>query len=275
MPEKTFDPDDVAIQNLRTSVAELSDLAHEMINQVKFKESDHLGFMEGTFVCKQLEHLKSISVLVGANQNRDAWVLSRIMLEGLAILDWVALKPELAFNWKAYGWVEQFKRSYSQSNYPENRAETELMLNTCCRQYLKPGSKDKPQEKITPNDYLKNWKMDTNGSGKFIEKRIKEIFNETGLGQYYEAFYTTASGWLHWDSLSIAEAIQRGADGRIMYGTESKHMGGAALTSGFIALLGSAGLLNDHLNLGFSDHLRNMALKGLRAKDSMSISTKE
>lgn len=263
MSEKISDSD-VELQKLRSSVVELSDLVKDMIKQTKFKEDDHLGFMECTVVCKQLEHLKSISLLVDANQNRDAWGISRIMLEGVALLIRVAAKPELASKWRVCFWVDQLKQlenAFKLPNYPEYKAdiprykeELQLNLEKYGRPFLKLESKDKSQEEITPNDYLTDWKRGEDEKGK---PQIRKIFSDGGLERYYEAFYSDASGWIHWDPINTQEAVLREHDG-FTYENDSRPLGGAALAASSFALWGSAYLLNDHFKLGFSDRLMEL-----------------
>ena len=243
-----------------------------MVNQVKLKESDHLSFMECTVVCKQLEHLKSISILVDANQNRDAWGISRIMIEGVALLSRVAAKPELASKWRVCFWVDQLKQlenAFKLPNYPNYKAEIprykkeiQLNLEKYGRPFLKSESKDKSQEEITPNDYLTDWKR---GEDEKDKPSIKKIFCDGKLDQYYEAFYRDASGWIHWDPVNTQEAVLCEPD-RFTYENDSRPIAGAALAAGSFALLGSAYLLDQRLNLGFSDNLKNIALKGIEQK---------
>jgi hypothetical protein len=250
---------DKDIARLRFYAVELGTLAYEMQQHAKFKEDDHLGFMELTFVSKQLEHIKSVCKLADADQYQDASIIARVMVEGLAILYWANAAPkERPLNWRAYIWIDQFRRSYGKPDYPEHKAEIELMLKTYCRQYLKPEFKGKPQNEITPDNYRINWRWDENQEAKFVKIAITEIFKETGLKDLYEKFYIPASGWVHWDSISMAEAIHRGADGSVTWGAETKYMGAVALASGFHALFGSAQLLNEHFSLGFSDRLKKL-----------------
>jgi hypothetical protein len=250
---------DTEITRLRYYAAELAKLAKEMQNKIVFQEEDHLGFMKLTFLSKQLEHIRSVCILTDADQYRDALIIARVMVEGLAILEWANADPkERALNWSAYIWIEQFNRSYGKTDYPKHKAEIEHMLNTYCRQYLKPDFKDKPQNEIVPDNYRANWKWDENDDAKFVKVKIVEIFKETYLKDLYEQLYIPASGFVHWDSASMAGAINRKDDGSIIWGAKTKYLGAMALASGFHALFVSAQLLNEHFSLGFSDRLKKL-----------------
>ena len=258
MSGKSFDFD-VEIPRISSVATDLANLTVEMLVQAKHDEYDHFAFMASTFVCRQLSHMKSVLGLVDAGQYKDASIITRVMVEGCAILLWANAEPnERPLNWRAYVWIDQFKRLYGKSSYPEHQAEIEAALDKYCRQYLRKGSEGKIQSDIVPDDYVSKWRMDDVTKGKFVEKRIKDIFKETGLGSIHTNVYSLASSWVHWDSFSMAETIKREANGNIVCGVDPQYVGAMAIMSGFQALVGSALLLDKYLKMGFYARLMTL-----------------
>lgn len=213
-------------------------------------------FMTSTFVCKQLSHVKSVLTLVDSEQYKDALSIARVMAEGYAILLWANAEPtERPLNWRAYVLIDQFKRSFGQSNYSEHQEYLETMLDRYCRKFLKAEYKTKPQRDIVPDNYLGTWRREDNDKDKFITITIEKVFEDVGLRDIHDRLYDPASGWLHWDSFSMAETIERKADGSIICGLDPQYLGTTAIASGIHALFGSASLLDEHLRLGFSGRL--------------------
>lgn len=247
----------VEIAKLRSYAVELANLTLDILAQSKHEEYDHLMFMTSTFACKQLDHVKSVLTLADSEQYKDALSIARVMIEGYAILLWANREPtERPLNWRAYGLIDQFKRSFGQPNYSEHQEYLETMLDRYCRKYLKNEHKTKLQRDIIPDNYLGTWRRDNdNDKNKFMKITIEKVFEDVGLKENHDSLYDSASGWLHWDSFSMAETIERRADGSIAFGEDPQYLGAAALASAIQALFGSASLLDKHLQLGFSDRL--------------------
>jgi hypothetical protein len=246
------------ISDTRSIEAELSKLALDMLQHVKLDpEKDYLGLMAASFAYKQLEHFKSIRLLVDAGQYRDAVAICRIMMEGVIILKWASEEPtERPLNWIKYSAVERYRRLYDTPMYAEHKALIESDLKLYGNQFLKKESRTKPFSEITPNDYIPNWRGIPAGD-KFEKKGIKDIFKDTGHGEIHETIYNPSSGWLHWDSLSLQEAV--GIDGgAFIYGVETKHLGVASLAVGFDSLNETSNLLDDHFKLGYTSKLTNL-----------------
>jgi hypothetical protein len=247
---------DQDIKRLRGYVVDLGELvAAKMKEGLKYKEDDHLGMMSLAFVSKQLEHLKSIIILVDGGQYRDAFGLSRIMVKGYGLLDWANRDSNRARNWRAYVWVEQFRYSYGKPANAEQKKGLEVALMVNCRQFLLPESKNKSQEEITPKDYLIKWHREEDDKSKFVKRTIEEIFKSIGLEKIHSSVYADASGWVHWNPFQIADTFQI-TEATITYDfIETKYLGAVAIVAAFHSLFGSSALLNDHFELGLSDSL--------------------
>jgi hypothetical protein len=257
MSEERLDLDK-EITRVRSYAERLAKLTIDMLPQVKFNEHDHLTFMEASVVVRQLDHLRSVLILVDSKQYQDAFAIARIMLEGLVLLLWVKENPvERSLNWRAYVWIEQFRESHGEHN-----AEMDGALDTYCRKYLKEESKDKPQKDIGPDDYLTGWRREDNDKGKFVTMQLKTIFEKVGFGKLHEGVYSPASGWVHWDSTGMAKCIKRGPDGAIIYGgADMRYIGGMATTSALHALFASVAVLDGDRNLGFAPRLEELYKK--------------
>lgn len=214
-------------------------------------------FMTSTFMCKQLSHARSVLLLADSEQYKDALSIARVMIKGYALLLWAKELPtERPLSWRAYVLIDQFRHSFGQPDYSDHQADLETMLDRYCRKFLKDDSKNKLQHDIRPDNYLSNWRRDNeNNKNKFITIPIEKIFDDVGLSEIHDNLYDSASGWLHWDSFSMAETIERRADGSIAFGDDPQYLGAAALASAIQALFGSASLLDKYLQLGFSDRL--------------------
>jgi hypothetical protein len=248
---------DKEIPKLRSYAFELANLTLDILKQSKYEEYDHLMFMTSTFVCKQLGHIKSVLTLTDFGQYKDALSIARVMIEGYAILLWANKEPTVRpLNWRAYVLIDQFRRSFGRPDYAEHQEYLEIMLDRYCRKYLRDEYKTKPQRDIVPDNYLGTWRRDdSNDKNKFITITIEKVFEDVGLKEIHDHLYDPASGWMHWDSFSMAETIERKADGGIICGLDPKYLGAAAIASGMQALFGSASLLDEHLKLGFSARL--------------------
>ncbi len=162
-------------------ITELSKLVLGMLREVNLDISkDHFGLMAASFAYKQLEHLKSIHILVHAGQHRDAIAISRIMMEGFTILNWAHEEPiGRPLNWIKYSAVERYRLLYGTEVYSRQRIKIESDLKLYGNQFLKEESKTKTIAEITPDDYITNWRIIFNDK-KYTKKSIINCFNETG-----------------------------------------------------------------------------------------------
>ncbi|MGA9098628.1 MAG: DUF5677 domain-containing protein [Methanotrichaceae archaeon] len=244
------------IPRLHSVAVDLAGLAIDILKNAKHDEYDHFAFMASNFVCKQLTHLRSVLKLVDAEQYMDALSIARAMAEGFAILLWAKGEPiERPLNWRAFVCIDQFRHDYGLPIYSEHKEYLDIMLDKFCRKYLKPEFKDKPQIEIVPDNYRSSWKWDDDNENKFVKVNVEKIFEETGLKDLHEGLYDPASGWIHWDSFSMRETVERKSDGSKVCGNEPKYVGAWAIASGFHALFGTASLLDEYLKLGYPDQL--------------------
>jgi hypothetical protein len=80
---------------LQDHATQLLCLAKEIVSsrQGAYERDDFLGAMADIFMHMQMDHLKSICILVNADQNPDALIISRSSFENMALLLWSAHGP--------------------------------------------------------------------------------------------------------------------------------------------------------------------------------------
>lgn len=238
---------DEELRQLREDINRLLQITESLIKNVSFdRRKDHMGFMALCFVSKQIDHVESICLLEDNNKYRDAWLLSRIMFEGLAFLYWASQDPvNRPYNWKSYYWVEEFKRSYGKSIDQSHKTEIEDGLKAYCTQFLKKKSIDKDIAQIIPDDYYNRWYISRKNSPPV---RINDIIKSVNLGLLEKPVYSMTSGWIHWDSFTIGQVLQ--FDGSCFsYSNETKWIGILAFETGYMSLLLSDALLDSHFKL--------------------------
>ena len=75
----------------RPSLDQLIDTGKRLQQGCRYSEGDHLAFMTLCFLSKQLDHAKSVRILV---RSTDAILVYRSIIEGLCQLAWAAWKPQ-------------------------------------------------------------------------------------------------------------------------------------------------------------------------------------
>jgi hypothetical protein len=95
----------------------LRDSTKEILKSIKFDyRNDHMGYMAFLIVNRQLEHLNSIIALNGIQQYRDTQLITRTMLEGLALIYWASKeKDKRPLQWSNCVWIEEFRRYYGKA----------------------------------------------------------------------------------------------------------------------------------------------------------------
>jgi hypothetical protein len=243
------------IPNLIHFVDELLELSDAMTQRAKFDGMDHLALMSLCFVSKQIEHLRSIRILVDAKQYRDAGLIARSMIEGLCILLWAARKPQSRpLRWKSYAWVEDYKLMLKKEKAEEKvdpayRSKIIEQLGIYGKEFLTQEAQKKQSSRSPlPIDPYRN---------KWIDQNVYEICKEVEGDLLYEKIYRETSQWIHWTIKGMSSAIHQ-KDMEFVYINASADMGATALASGFQSLFESTKLLDLHLTLGSGDKLDNL-----------------
>jgi hypothetical protein len=239
-------------QILRAFAERLITLAREITRPpLSYDENDHLRFMMLCFVSKQMEHLRSVCLLVDAGRDRDAGLIARAMVEGLGLLLWAAREPAIRpLQWRRYAWVEDWRlvRQREQSGEPidpSRKSHIEQQLKVLGPiMYSAQARKSLHAGKLLPADPYMRWS----------DIRVREVLNEVCGIRLYETVYHDTSAWSHWNVAAIGRAIERN-ENRVRYSEASPETAATALAIGFQALFESASLLDQHFARGFADRL--------------------
>lgn len=242
---------------LRELVAAVLDLSSELFDsnvEIAF-ETDHLGFMMLVYASKQEEHLQSIRTLIDHGRDRDAALIGRTMVEGLALLRWAVqepgTRPEL---WRGYAYVADSRtaRLRQELGVPpdeEHEATVKAYLDRYGDRYLSGKARAKQDQGKTPpqDPYRREW----------YDRDLASIFRDTNLAEVYESMYRATSDWTHWNILPIARSLTF-EELRITYQPSHPLSAAASLTAGFSCLLEALKLVNWHFECGFDERLSDL-----------------
>lgn len=222
----------------------------------------HLGAMIDAFLHKQIDHFKSIYILVKAGQFQDAEIICRSSVEGFYLLLWSAHGPKDApgeirpLKWFAYEGIEGYHNVLKDHSY-EVDFEYETAVFNIVNEYgylfLTRKAKDQKRQNGSWQDdpFITGWP----------DKKIPDIVEELkDLGllphdvPYYEG-YRGFSQWLHSSPMAFGYAFTYD-DAHLMHNSNNcKFVGARAIVFGFESLAGTLQLFNNHFKLGFQDEL--------------------
>lgn len=219
-------------------------------------ERDALALMALCFTRKEAEHLRSILALVRAAQYRDAVLIARSMIEGLALLTWAAREPSTRpALWRRFAWIEDWRlmREQARSGEPLDPLES----NTVEEQVLKFG-----------DHFLSRAAQDALRAGASLPadpywpywhegKSVAKIFQELQGVPLYQSVYSATSRWIHWSPRGLGAPPD--GDGDHPDGeARAPESAAAALAAGFQTALETATRLDAHLHLGFAGRLSDL-----------------
>ncbi len=185
----------------------------EFSKTIKLNESDHFGFMVLCFTHKQIEHARSLGILVDAKQYSDAAILARVMLEGLIYILWASLeKTDRPLAWRSFALVsdhETLVKAKSRGEHVDKMVEKALheRLAKEAKRFLTKSAIKQGAEKFQ-NPYQKCWNVD-------IERRrveLSEMVNEIG-DPLLKELYDDLSQLGHWTIRGIGPLLRRSENG--------------------------------------------------------------
>ncbi len=252
------------LPKLRQYVDQLMLLVNNMLQQpISYSEKDHLAFMSLCFLSKQVEYLKSICILIDADQCKDAVFIVRNMIEGMSLLIWAAQDASTrSLLWRSFALVEDFRlmknKEWMGEKIDSNEKSALLeRLRVYGPKFYSEKARKAIQKKLPlPEDpYRKNW----------TGKKVWEICEEINGQLLYRQIYQDVSSWMHWSPSSVGTYIFR-QNNHVVYVNIATDKAAMALSSGFHSLLETAAVADSHLSLGFADRLatlRETYIKGL------------
>jgi hypothetical protein len=249
MPELNAIVDDILRLSVRVGSLQIGtgDVIHDAQSRA--------GYMALRFTSTQDEHLRSLRVLVRAGQHRDAFLIARTMIEGLAQLLWAFdNRPDGPDQWFWYVVIEEWRQlKKNKVNGLEVDPETEDTCQKLLDQYgtnyytPKADKKAAAGEPLSADPYRRKW----------ISLDAAAMFMKIQGSDLYETVYRTASDWVHWSPRSMHLVIVE--EGEIQkHEVEDPARAAQALAAGALSLLQSLGVVNDHFNIGISDDVARL-----------------
>lgn len=250
------------IPKMREHACELRRLAKEVASSRSgpYNAYDFLGAMADVLMHKQIDHIKSICVLVDANQNPDALIIARSAYESMALLLWAAHGPprkNRPRQWFLYEIKERYCR-WVNGEYkdlglsPEKERSVIQNVKTYANILLTKKGQDK----------LRRDRLLTCDQGDFTVDKLPpmvHIFGDRSLKGKIDpksyALYQLLSKWPHGDPQGMAIVFQH--DGNCLSHDETicKYLGGCAIEIGILSLNKTSNLFNEHFKLNFHDRL--------------------
>ena len=231
-------------------------------SRVRIETDDGADVMALSFATKQHEHLRSVRVLITAGLHRDALLIARTMLEGLARLLWafndVPNRTEL---WFWYGAILDWRQTLeNESNGllsdPSDKASLRAYVDARGPNYLRRdvekaierAKKSGTAFEMPQDPWRKSW----------TDVQIKAMFQEVGLDPMYEGVYAESSEWIHWGPRSILRAMEPADWGMSGFTQEDWLFALRALGIGCFSLVTSLQVLDRHLSLGRTEQLASL-----------------
>lgn len=175
-------------------------LALKVVHSVRYSEDDHLAFMILAYLSKLIEQARSVRILVRKGAARDAELVARSMMEGMATLLWAAQEPATRpFQWRGFAYVVDFRlmekrKASGETVAPEDENRTLAFLSTHAATF------EDPQKSGRPDPYYRDWRRGVT---------IREIFDCVDGDVLYQDLYRPSSDWTHSGTESMGRAIQR------------------------------------------------------------------
>jgi len=222
-------------------------LAEEVLENAKYSDDDHLGFMSLCFLSKQAGHMQSILTL---SPNRDVILIARSMIEGLCQLLWAAMVPEKPLQWRVFAFVHDLRMLEAKEAQGETvslkRQAIESMLSEYCEPLMnKKGKALDKNRHFKSEHYYYDWRCG---------KSIRDICDAVEGTDLYKKLYEQFSDWHHWGVAGLGSAIERHAD-RVVYCTLSSRESASALVCGFQCLLQTIEITDKRLCTGIESKI--------------------
>ncbi len=214
------------IPELRNLASELIDVCGELGalgcitgNTARSKKA-RARLMAILYAGAQQEHMASVLTLSVGGQHRDAWLISRSMIEGFAQLSW-ATSGDLSgcTEWFGYFMVESWRQFRvdtvaGRSSPPDDRRKVVRFLRKHGHKYftekaLAAARRNRP---LPDDPYRHQW----NALSAWA------MFDEIGIRALYRSVYAPSSGWAHWNPLELSRALSTSTRGREFEAADSR-----------------------------------------------------
>lgn len=231
-------------------------------NRVAYTPDNGSDVMALSFVTKQHEHLRSVRTLINAGLHRDAYLIARTMLEGLARLLWAFNRsPERTDLWFWFGaildWRQILKNEAGgMAVEPGEKAELKAYVDSYGPNYytkkvrdaLQAAEKEGAVFEVPDDPWRNDWTANTTES----------MFHEVHGEYLYEGPFRDTSEWIHWGPRSIFRAMEPAEWGMGGFTQEDWRAAASALMYGCLSVLHSLEILDQHFSLGITPRLADL-----------------
>jgi len=117
------------LPNLKKQVENLREVFHQNYEKrFEYPKYNHFSFMLLCFLNKQFEHLNSVLNLVNSELYSDAMIISRNMIEGFAIINWVSKdKNKRDLRWRKYCVVTDYRIALKRNKGDKNKIDKDII----------------------------------------------------------------------------------------------------------------------------------------------------
>jgi hypothetical protein len=254
------------IPTIRDYASQLLSLAKDIVSSRsgKYERNDFLGAMADAFMHKQIDHLKSICILVDADQNPDALIIARSSYENMALLLWSAHGPSRENRPRRWFLCEIKERYCEMIKGEYNDLEG---LDPKIRETIVQYVQEYADMLLTKNAKrtLFQGKALSIDHDPFIIKKLPSFGNiikdkslDGKINQKAAQLYKLLSKWPHGDPQGMGFVFSH--EGNCLLHNEiiCKYLGGCAIVIGIQSLLNTAILFNNHFELDFQGRLAEL-----------------
>jgi len=255
------------IPMIRKHASQLINLANDIVSSrhEPCQSNDFLGAMADAFMHKQIEHLKSICILIDNGQNPDALIIARSAYENMALLLWAAHGPDTSLRdtrplkWFAYEYIERYREMIQHKNrYRDVESNVKTAIYRGVQEYAdifltKEAKEDLYQRKTLSSDpFIRGWPSENHRA------RVNELKEKGYLDQKAYQLYQILSQWPHGTPQGMGMVFLHDGNCFLQDEYTCKYLGGCAIRIGIISLGNTVVLFNDHLRLDFDDRLTEL-----------------
>jgi hypothetical protein len=255
-----------SIPILLAGIQMLQEIAESIFTErIAYTSDNGADQMVLSFVTKQIEHMKSVRILIRAEAHRDAQLIARTMLEGYGQLAWVLEgQPERTDRWLWFGAIVDRRqmlhnRSIGVDVDKDEWNQIEQLVAEHGDKYIRPKYRkaqgeaiDRGEAYMLPDDPWDN---------TWYPVDFASMFCEIGEVDLYESSYRGASEWIHWGTRAILRAAERADWGTSGFSEVDWPAASLALSLGCHSVYKTLTTLDEHFTLGRSDQI----VEGYRA----------
>jgi hypothetical protein len=232
--------------------------------QIIIRDNDHFGFMTILFIKKQIEHLKSILILIDNNQELDSVLIARSMIEGYSQLEYASKdKQQRAYRWRAFSWITDWRLARSEILSGHNVDEKQLNLINKSAKHISELFLRKNRSFIELQKNDKDIKDPF--KNKWINENYSEIIQKLNRNIFYE-LYVPFSAWHHWCPSGIGKIIKLFSN-KIIYNKAAPDQAASSIAIGMHCLLQTLEIFDFHFKLKIDQEItkfRNDCLVDLK-----------